>query len=99
MDSVIGWNSEIGKWCRIEGTPPAVNPGMNNPLKFNENHFSDKPFARLESDRLFDSSGRLIPSSTILGKNTFLADELVVRNSIVMPAKTLNYNISNQIVL
>ncbi|CAG5105993.1 Oidioi.mRNA.OKI2018_I69.chr1.g2633.t1.cds [Oikopleura dioica] len=85
MDSVIGWNSEIGKWCRIEGTPPAVNP--------------DKPFARLESDRLFDSSGRLIPSSTILGKNTFLADELVVRNSIVMPAKKLNYNISNQIVL
>ena len=59
----------------------------------------DKPFARLESDRLFDTSGRLIPSSTILGKNTFLADELVVRNSIVMPAKKLNYNISNQIVL
>ena len=98
MDSVIGWNSEIGKWCRIEGTPPAVNPGKNRAHKSSNIH-QDKPFARLESDRLFDSSGRLIPSSTILGKNTFLADELVVRNSIVMPAKKLNYNISNQIVL
>jgi mannose-1-phosphate guanylyltransferase len=98
MDSVIGWNSEIGKWCRIEGTPPAVNPGKK-PSEFLFKTDLDKPFARLESDRLFDTSGRLIPSSTILGKNTFLADELVVRNSIVMPAKKLNYNISNQIVL
>lgn len=85
MDAIVGWNSSIGKWCRIEGTPPQINP--------------DAPFSRIESDRLFDESGRLIPSSTVLGRGVQVESEQVVRNSIVMPAKIINYSIKNQIVL
>jgi len=85
IDAIIGWASVVGKWCRIEGTPPVVNP--------------DAPYSRIESDRLFDGSGRLIPSSTVLGRGVCVGDEEVVRNCIVMPSKNINYSIKNQIVL
>lgn len=85
LDSIVGWNSTVGKWCRIEGTPPTINP--------------DAPHARIESDRLFDDSGRLIPSSTVLGRGVEISDEIVIRNCIVMPSKAINYSIKNQIVL
>ena len=59
----------------------------------------DAPYSRIESDRLFDGSGRLIPSSTVLGRGVCVGDEEVVRNCIVMPSKNINYSIKNQIVL
>ena len=59
----------------------------------------DAPYSRIESDRLFDESGRLIPSSTVLGRGVSVDSEHVVRNCIVMPSKAINYSIKNQIIL
>jgi mannose-1-phosphate guanylyltransferase len=50
---LLGANSEIGCWSRVEGTPCDPNP--------------DKPFAKMENAPLFNDEGRLNPSITILG--------------------------------
>ena len=54
LDAVIGWESNIGCWSRVEGTLPKINPNM--------------PHARVESDRLFDDKGRFIPQCSVLGR-------------------------------
>jgi NDP-sugar pyrophosphorylase family protein len=52
--SIIGKNSRVGEWARVEGTPCDPNP--------------DKPFAKMENQPLFNIYGQLNPSATILGK-------------------------------
>ena len=65
--SVVGWNSYVGSWSRVEGTPDDPNP--------------NKPFAKMDNNPLFNASGQLNPSITILHlKSRFLllkATELV----------------------
>lgn len=51
--SVVGRNSKIGAWTRVEGTPCDPNP--------------NKPFAKMDNLPLFNSNGKLNPSITILG--------------------------------
>ena len=53
--SIIGWNCVIGAWSRIEGTKFEPNP--------------NEPHARLASESLFQKNGRLIASTTVLGKH------------------------------
>lgn len=53
LHSIIGWNSTVGSWARIEGTPCDPNP--------------NKPFAKMENVPLFNSNGHLNPSITVLG--------------------------------
>lgn len=53
MYSILGWNTIVGPWTRIEGTPFDPNP--------------NKPFAKLELEDLFLPNGRLSPSITIIG--------------------------------
>lgn len=50
--SIIGWNSLIGSWVRIEGTPSDPDP--------------NKPYAKIEHQSLFNK-GKLNPSITIIG--------------------------------
>ena len=52
--SIVGWNCVIGAWSRIEGTKFEPNP--------------NEPYARLASESLFQKDGRLIASTTVLGK-------------------------------
>lgn len=52
--SVVGWNSTIGAWTRLEGTPCDPNP--------------NKPFAKMDNVPLFNTEGKMNPSITILGK-------------------------------
>ncbi|XP_076304579.1 GDP-mannose pyrophosphorylase A isoform X3 [Tachypleus tridentatus] len=52
LHSIVGWNSVVGCWSRVEGTPCDPNP--------------NKPFAKMENVPLFNSNGRLNPSITIL---------------------------------
>lgn len=54
LDSIIGWNSQIGVWTRIEGTPNDPNP--------------NKPFAKIETTQTFTNDGKLNPSITVIGK-------------------------------
>lgn len=53
LNSIVGWDSTIGKWARVEGTPSDPNP--------------NDPYAKIDSETLF-IDGKLTPSITILGK-------------------------------
>lgn len=107
LHSIIGRNSKVGKWARVEGTPCDPDP--------------NKPFAKMENPRLFNDDGRLNPSITILGIicsygavyflcyivvfNYFLGcsvsvpSETILLNSIVLPNKELSKSIKNEIIL
>lgn len=51
--SIIGWNSTIGSWVRIEGTPSDPDP--------------NKAYAKIDHQSLF-TNGTLNPSITIIGQ-------------------------------
>ena len=83
--SVVGWNCRVGAWSRVEGIPN--DPDAND------------PHARPNADALFDSEGRLLPSSTILGQGVSLASEKMLLNCIVLPHKSLSATYKHQIIL
>ncbi|XP_075216156.1 GDP-mannose pyrophosphorylase A [Lycorma delicatula] len=85
LHSIIGRQVHIGRWTRVEGTPCDPNP--------------NKPFAKMENLPLFNSTGRLNPSITILGCSVTVPSEVVVLNSIVLPYKELNRSFKNEIIL
>uniref|UniRef100_A0AAR2KY80 Nucleotidyl transferase domain-containing protein n=1 Tax=Pygocentrus nattereri TaxID=42514 RepID=A0AAR2KY80_PYGNA len=84
LNSIVGWDSAIGKWARVEGTPSDPNP--------------NDPYAKIDSETLFRDGG-LTPSITILGCNVNIPSEVIIRNSIVLPHKDLNRSFKNQIIL
>uniref|UniRef100_A0A671XGB4 GDP-mannose pyrophosphorylase Aa n=1 Tax=Sparus aurata TaxID=8175 RepID=A0A671XGB4_SPAAU len=84
LNSVVGWDSTIGKWARVEGTPSDPNP--------------NDPYAKIDSETLF-RDGKLTPSITILGCNVTIPSEVIILNSIVLPHKDLNRGFKNQIIL
>ena len=105
MHAVIGMNSKVGDWTRVEGTPNDPNP--------------NKPFAKTDNHPLFNQEGKLNPSITIVGKfffyellieplielcflqgcNVVIPSEVVLLNSVVLPHKQLSQSIKNEIVL
>ncbi|XP_054708269.1 mannose-1-phosphate guanyltransferase alpha-A-like [Uloborus diversus] len=85
LHSIIGWNSTVGTWARVEGTPCDPNP--------------NKLFAKMENVPLFNNSGRLNPSITVLGCNVQVPPEVIVLNSIVLPHKDLSQSYKNEIIL
>ncbi|XP_059503606.1 mannose-1-phosphate guanyltransferase alpha-A isoform X2 [Stegostoma tigrinum] len=84
LNCIVGWDSSIGKWSRVEGTPSDPNP--------------NDPHAKIDSETLF-SDGKLNPSITILGCNVSIPSEVIILNSIVLPHKELNRSFKNQIIL
>ncbi|XP_078408882.1 mannose-1-phosphate guanylyltransferase regulatory subunit alpha-A-like [Cetorhinus maximus] len=84
LNCIVGWDSTIGKWSRVEGTPSDPNP--------------NDPHAKIDSETLF-SDGKLNPSITILGCNVSIPSEVIILNSIVLPHKELNRSFKNQIIL
>lgn len=83
--SIIGRNTRIGKWARVEGTPSDLDP--------------NKPFAKMENPPLFNKEGRLNPSITMLGCDVIVSAEIVLLNSIVLPNKELMRSFKNEIIL
>lgn len=83
--TVVGWNSTVGAWTRLEGTPCDPNP--------------NKPFAKMDNVPLFNTEGKLNPSITILGCNVTVPSEVIVLNSIVLPYKDLPHSYKNEIIL
>lgn len=53
LNAVIGWNSVIGDWARVEGTANDPNP--------------NKPFTKLDEVPVFNAKGQLNPSITVIG--------------------------------
>uniref|UniRef100_A0A673Y6F6 GDP-mannose pyrophosphorylase Aa n=1 Tax=Salmo trutta TaxID=8032 RepID=A0A673Y6F6_SALTR len=84
LNCIVGWDSTIGKWARVEGTPSDPNP--------------NDPYAKIDSETLF-RDGKLTPSITILGCNVTIPAEVIILNSIVLPYKDLNRSFKNQIIL
>ncbi|KAG8429384.1 hypothetical protein GDO86_020315 [Hymenochirus boettgeri] len=84
LNSIVGWDSTIGRWARVEGTPSDPNP--------------NDPYAKMDSETLF-REGKLTPSITILGCNVSIPAEVVILNSIVLPHKELSRSFKNQIIL
>jgi len=85
LNSIIGWHCIVGEWARVEGTPTELNP--------------DAPNATTDNFYLFDKHGKLLPSTTILGRDVVVKTGVVIRNSIVMPNKELHRGFQNQILL
>merc|ERR1712130_89140 len=91
LNSIIGWHSVAGEWTRIEGTPTELDP--------------DRSHATTDNFYLFDDSGKLLPTITILGRDVIVPGETIIRNSIVLPGKELNGSglakrgLQNQILL
>ncbi|TGZ74794.1 hypothetical protein CRM22_000759 [Opisthorchis felineus] len=85
LNAVIGWNTIIGKWARVEGTPNDPNP--------------NKPFTKLDVLPVFNAKGQLNPSITVIGSNVEVPAEIIVLNCIVLPHKELAHSSKNQIIL
>lgn len=83
--TIVGWDSVVGEWSRVEGHSSDPNP--------------NDPYAHVQSDSLFNTDGRLNPSITILGQGVSVAKEVMVLNSIVLPHKSLIHSKKNQIIL
>ncbi|TPX37006.1 hypothetical protein SmJEL517_g00785 [Synchytrium microbalum] len=75
IHSIVGWDSKVGAWARVEGQPGDAH-AVNATLK-----------------------GTKIPSATILGKDVTVADEVVIRNCIVLPHKELKSSFHNEILM
>ena len=58
-----------------------------------------RSFAKMENNPLFNSSGQLNPSITVLGSNVVVPSEVILLNSIVLPHKELAGSYKNQIIL
>ncbi|CAL8079361.1 unnamed protein product [Calicophoron daubneyi] len=85
LNAVIGWNTIIGEWARVEGTPNDPNP--------------NKPFTKLDVLPVFNAKGQLNPSITVIGSNVEVPPEIIVLNCIVLPHKELANSSKNQIIL
>jgi len=85
LNSIIGWHSIVGHWCRIEGTATKLDP--------------NSPHATTDNFRLFDEHGKLRASVTILGRDVYVPDEVVILNSIVLPNKDMSWGLKNEILL
>ena len=82
---IVGWGCQVGAWTRVEGSPTELDP--------------NRPHATTDNFYLFDDEGRLLPTITILGRDVTVPDEVIIRNSIVLPGKDLTWGLNNQILL
>uniref|UniRef100_H2Y8P6 Nucleotidyl transferase domain-containing protein n=1 Tax=Ciona savignyi TaxID=51511 RepID=H2Y8P6_CIOSA len=85
LNSIIGWESTVGQWSRVEGTAHQPDPNTQ--------------FSKIVSGGLFNEDGRLCPSITVLGRQVTVAPEIVVLNSIVLPNKAIQSSSKNLIIL
>jgi mannose-1-phosphate guanylyltransferase len=72
--SIIGWNSIVGQWARVEGQPPNI--------------------ASVPS-----SDNGLVRDVTIFGVSVVTRPEVIIRNCIVLPHKTLSESYHDEILL
>lgn len=75
LNAIIGWDSRIGAWSRVEGAP-------GESLQLNATY-----------------KGLKVPSACILGNNVSVADEIAVRNCIVLPFKELKTSFHNEVLM
>ncbi|DBA01005.1 TPA: hypothetical protein N0F65_006266 [Lagenidium giganteum] len=74
--SIIGWNSIVGQWARVEGQPPNSS-----------------------QIRVHSAESALVRDVTIFGVSVVANPEVVVRNCVVLPHKTLTQSYHDEILL
>eukprot|EP01147_Barroeca_monosierra_P007016 gene7016-407_t len=85
LNSIVGWNSVIRPWSRVEGLPVGADP--NNP----STHISQKP--------LFNADGKLEPNISVLGEGVVIHEGRMLLHSLVLPNKEITRNHKNEIIL
>ena len=71
--SIIGWNSVVGQWTRIEGKSPSSTDDLHA-----------EP-----------SSGGI----TMFGNNVNAAPEIIIRECVVLPHKSVSSSVHNEVIL
>lgn len=77
LHSIVGNDSKIGAWARIEGSPCSVTD--HNPTTVKD--------------------GAKVQTVTILSTNVYVADEVHVENSIVLPHKEIRSDVKNEVIM
>ncbi|RKO93050.1 nucleotide-diphospho-sugar transferase, partial [Blyttiomyces helicus] len=77
LNSIVGWDSKIGCWARVEGAAPAAAAPVGAAT----------------------AKGMKVPSACIIGKDVVIADEITVRNCIVLPHKEIKSSQHNEILM
>lgn len=90
--SIIGWNSTVGTWSRIEGQAPKAYFSTTPNLSLNTYTYGSNTHSSL-----LESS--LVRDVTIFGVSVQAKPEIVVRNCIVLPHKFLGRSYHNEILL
>lgn len=85
LNSIVGWNTVVGSWARLEGNAVGVNP--------------NDPSTVTPATPLFTPEGRLAPTITVVGEGCTVAKEVLVRHSIVLPHKEIKTSHQNEIIL
>jgi len=87
VNSIIGWDSQIGSWNHIEGVIEKVNPNMKHSI------------FESEQNVYFTEDGTMKKIVCVLGHDVTVRDETSVYSCLVLPGKDISYSIKNQIVL
>lgn len=74
--AVIGWNSIVGQWARVEGQPPNSS-----------------------QIRVNSAETALVRDVTIFGVSVVANPEVIIRNCVVLPHKTLTQSYHDEILL
>eukprot|EP00035_Acanthoeca_spectabilis_P005848 m.118067 g.118067 ORF g.118067 m.118067 type:complete len:462 (+) comp13221_c0_seq4:2876-4261(+) len=84
-NSIVDDGCAIGEWARVEGAPVGPNP--------------NDPTTAVQPKELFTTKGTLEPSTTIIGTDSKIEDEVLVLNVICLPHKDITGDCKNQIIL
>ncbi|KAH0875912.1 hypothetical protein HID58_073274 [Brassica napus] len=95
-NAIVGWKSSIGRWSRVQACSSLKS------LTFKcfclvslNNHEPGSILCRSQAEGVYNSKLGV----TILGDSVAVEDEVVVISSIVLPNKTLNVSVQDEIIL
>ncbi|KAG6470863.1 hypothetical protein ZIOFF_071943 [Zingiber officinale] len=91
IHAIVGWKCSIGKWSRVQAS--FYLPSVHLPFPFHLNKLKLHVSNQAEGDY----NAKL--GITILGEAVAVEDEVVVVNCIVLPNKTLNVSVQEEIIL
>lgn len=96
IDAIVGWNSSVGTWSRVEGSPV----GSNFEDELITCNGVKKPSVTILSKQAISSRDKHFQTYFFcLGGDIHVADEKCIRNCIVLPHKDLTLNYHNEIVM
>ncbi|KAF8399346.1 hypothetical protein HHK36_015211 [Tetracentron sinense] len=100
IHAIVGWKSSLGKWSRVQANAYSSHKAyrfVSNGLAFIKHQ---KPIILIYNPvEVAEGDYNAKLGITILGEAVAVEDEVVVINSIVLPNKTLNVSVQEEIIL